>query len=799
MNAKQLYDMGYTDLVSVIPPEAKLSPASKIRPESRGKSPGKRYSSGLWGGYDWINANITRADALQMDADRANVGLRAARYPAIDLDVRDIDLAAVMASMIESYLHTGPVRVGSWPKRLYVFRLAEGAAPFTRLQMFFDGFAEDRHLIEVLGAGQQYVVSGIHPKTGKPYEWRKPLVTPDQLPTLSLSQVSGLLDHLGKAVCDELGLAHDRAGNGLISTRREVNQDGLKATNTEMLQAALKCIPNTNETFPTREDYIRFGYALRGATQDDPGFGLQLYQEWAAKWEGNHNGPNDPERVAADWDRMHAPYELGVDFLIDLARQYGFDSARYEFTAEPAPPPRIGQEDQTPQARYSDVWLKDRFVERFGGRVRFVPQTGKWLAWDKMYWRPDDGRSQTEGLIERTVVDISNQLMREGATAKEIRENTVIAKSITSRRAIDAIHKGASLDRRLIVHATELDTDPYLLGTPAGVVDLRTGEMLEPDPKMLITRSTAVAPIRGACPKWSKFLREATGGDKDLECYLQRMAGYCLTGLTDEHTLFYCWGPGGNGKGVFLNTMEAALGTYAHAASMNTFTAVKSERHPTDLAALAGSRMVLAQEVRAGQEWDEQRIKALTGGDAITARFLFQDEFTYQPGFKLAFSGNHKPKIPNVDEAMRRRIHLIPFVQKPPKKNLKLKEELAAEELPAILAWAIDGAVAWSNEGLKPPACVISATQEYLSEEDAMGRWLNEACELGEGEASASDLYQCWAAWCDRNNEMPGTRKAFGVTLGDRNIHKRKNSDGNIVYTGISLTGEFAVPELEEK
>ena len=164
-----------------------------------------------------------------------------------------------------------------------------------------------------------------------------------------------------------------------------------------------------------------------------------------------------------------------------------------------------------------------------------------------------------------------------------------------------------------------------------------------------------------------------------MQAYLRRIAGYCLTGSVSEHALFFLHGPGGNGKGVLVNTITDISGNYATVASMDTFTASQTDRHPTDMAMLRGARLVTAQETEEGRCWAESKIKSLTGGDPVTARFMRQDFFTYQPTFKLVIVGNHRPGIRNVDDAMRRRLHLIPFTYKPPRPDKDLPERLKAE------------------------------------------------------------------------------------------------------------------------
>ena len=231
-----------------------------------------------------------------------------------------------------------------------------------------------------------------------------------------------------------------------------------------------------------------------------------------------------------------------------------------------------------------------------------------------------------------------------------------------------AVERFAQADRAFAVTSAIWDRDPMLLGTPGGVVDLRTGELRPAAQGDFITKLTAVAPAETAdCPLWLQFLKEATGDDEKLIRFLQQWAGYCLTGDTREHALLFVYGPGGNGKSVWLNTIAGILADYAKNAAMETFTASQNDRHPTDLAMLKGARMVCASETEEGRAWAEVRIKQLTGGDTISARFMRQDFFEFRPQFKLTVIGNHKPLLRNVDDAAKRRFNVVPFTRKPAK------------------------------------------------------------------------------------------------------------------------------------
>ena len=295
------------------------------------------------------------------------------------------------------------------------------------------------------------------------------------------------------------------------------------------------------------------------------------------------------------------------------------------------------------------------------------------------------------------------------------------------------------------------------------------------------------------CPQWLAFLEQVTAGDTGLIRFLKQWCGYCLTGDIGEHALLFAHGPGGNGKGVFINTVAWIMGDYARTAAMDTFVASTNDKHPTELAMLRGARLVTASETEEGRAWAEARIKALTGGDPITARFMRQDFFTFMPQFKLTIIGNHKPVLRNVDEANRRRINMASFVYKPPVKDVKLEEKLRAEG-PGILRWMIEGALDWQKNGLVRPEVVTKATADYFSEQDTVHQWIEEHCDLG---ATQSDtlavLFKNWTDYAISNGEKPGTTKWFSQTLARLGCEAVKNTPGNNGKRGFKGIGVKAV------
>jgi putative DNA primase/helicase len=308
-------------------------------------------------------------------------------------------------------------------------------------------------------------------------------------------------------------------------------------------------------------------------------------------------------------------------------------------------------------------------------------------------------------------------------------------------------------------------------------INLETGEQRPPRREDMSTKSAATKARRMDTPLWNTFLDRITDHNPELTQYLQRVAGYCMTGRTTEHVLFFLYGTGANGKSVFINTISAIWGTYAAVAPMSTFMASHSDQIPNDLAMLRAVRLVVAQETEVGRHWAEARIKSITGGDPITARFMRAEWFTYTPKFKLVIVGNHKPALRNVDEAMRRRIHLVPFtVTIPPAERDKDLFDKLKPEWPGILQWAVDGCLEWQRIGLAPPPAVTGATDEYLADEDATARWIEECCRTG-GQlwGVGARLWDSWKTWSERNNEWTGTRKSFTQELGDRGFPRDRS------------------------
>jgi putative DNA primase/helicase len=423
--------------------------------------------------------------------------------------------------------------------------------------------------------------------------------------------------------------------------------------------------------------------------------------------------------------------------------------------------------------------LASSFSDRYGNDLRYTAAWGRWSVWNGQLWVKD------ETLLTR---DWARGVCSDAAAAAD---GLKARQRISREHTVDAVERLARADRRHAATVDQWDSDPWLLSTPGGIVDLHTGIMRPAKREDYATKITAVAP-GGECPLWLAFLSRVTNGNKDLQDYLQRMCGYALTGMADEQALFFLYGTGANGKSVCMKTIAGVMGGYAMTAPIEMFAASFNDRHPTELARLQGARLVTATEPKEGGRWDEAKIKQLTGGDRIAARYMRQDFFEFTPQCKFLIAGNHKPGLSSVDEAIRGRLKLLPFTVTIPvsERDLGLADKLR-EEWPGILQWGIDGCLAWQLKGLRTPETVRDATDVYLDDEDEISQWIEDRCEKKDSYFTLfKELYDNFTDWCldNRGNVVGDRRKWFSRQLQSHGFESYRNSRER-GFKGIRLKG----------
>lgn len=487
----------------------------------------------------------------------------------------------------------------------------------------------------------------------------------------------------------------------------------------------------------------------------------------------------------------------------------------------PTPTPRASMPALPPPSNYrpTDAGNADRMADRFGERVRWSEgvQGDGYLIWDGLRWAPDTMRQvdRITRLVAEDVVahaDVLDQTLRAAmasasdpptaAEARRINELRQEARvwAAWSRQSEMVGHLKAMqtvVRERIAVRQELLDADVWALNTQTGIVDLTTGASRPHDREAMHTKIAGAGP-HGECPTWLAFLTRIMGGDADMVGFLQRVVGYCLSGSTREQCIFILYGNGSNGKSTFLDTLRAVLGDYVMHARADTF--MRDPRGggiPNDVAALRGARVVTASEPEQGEQLDESLVKEMTGDAAITARFMRGEFFTFTPRFKVLLATNHRPVIRGTDHGIWRRIRLVPFTETiaEAEKDRELPTKLLAER-DGILAWAVDGCLAWQRIGLAPPDAVQVATEDYRTDMDVLGEFMSEMC-IRAGVVKNLDLYEAFSKWQLANGEKPRSHRWLTRALQDRGFKQHANRANGRKWDGLSLR-DGAEPRLRE-
>jgi putative DNA primase/helicase len=433
-----------------------------------------------------------------------------------------------------------------------------------------------------------------------------------------------------------------------------------------------------------------------------------------------------------------------------------------------------------------------RLIRLHKNSIKYCHTFKKWMFWDSHRWKIDG-----DGSAYRFCDDVIREIYAEAGAcvdSKDRQEWANFAIRSDSGRGYRDMLFLASFNKEIAITSEQLDVNSWLLNTQNLTIDLKTFEAREPSRSDFITKSIGTSYDRAAkCPLWIKFIDRIFAGDAELIAYIKRAVGYSLTGSMAEQVFFFCHGDGSNGKSKFLAVLRSLLGDYAKQADFSSFLIQRNEKIRNDLASLAGARVITAIEAEEGSRLSMSVIKAWVGGDPITARFLFGENFTFQPTGKLWLAANNRPAISERNHAAWRRVQLIPFaVTIPEAEQDKELESKLLKELPGILNWALDGLADYLKVGLKTPPAVQVATAKYRKENDSLEEFLSECCDIAKLKVCKNtDLYNAYLNFCGMSGLKALSQTKFSPELNQRPGVSSARTMHGITWTGIDLKEEW--------
>ena len=449
-----------------------------------------------------------------------------------------------------------------------------------------------------------------------------------------------------------------------------------------------------------------------------------------------------------------------------------------------------------PIRSYDDTGNADRFIDRYGNLYKYSYIANKFYIYDGMKWKVDD-KGSIRKLIDEMIESIKNEkvLHSEDVTEEEARE--VFQKYYKKTRGTQAKKNIMNeLMHRRPATPDEFDKDDMLLNVANGYIDLTSRELYKHDINKMFSQITNTDYTEKMQPAvWLDFLNDIFAGDKAVIRYIQKALGYSLTGSTREQIMFILFGKGRNGKSIFVEVISEILGDYSNNMQAKSLMVKKNDNVNTDIARLSKARFVTSSEPNEGFRFDEGLIKQLTGGDKVTARFLYAEEFEYTPKFKIWVSTNHKPIIRGTDDGIWRRLVLIPFdVQIPEEKVDKDLKYKLLREAPAILNWMAEGAYMWMQEGLEMPDKLKAASKAYRTEMDVIEQFIEDECKrVDDGRVKANELYSVYKNWANENNAYKMSNKDFGQKMKEK--FKSKRMTNGMFYLGLEIPNKY--PGLE--
>lgn len=673
----------------------------------------------------------------------------------VDVDVKNgKNGLASLAALEEQYgkLNTPYVQTTGSGGKQYIFRYV---APVGTVNNFmgFDG-------IDIRGKGASATLPPSLHESGMYYEW-------DGSPLWEIKNTKDI------PPCPDFIVEYFKERQEVKEQRIKDRKEHPKEVSADQLESLLSQLKA--DRYDDRDSWLQVGMAIHEATNGSEE-GLALWDDWSAqssKWK--------PQECRKKWDGFYEGGGITVGTLIHMVQ-------------EDNPKPKnenTGNVKHTlSQYETNDAGFADMFCDINDGKVKYNVDRGKWLVWNNTYWKLDKLgtiMNIAKSVAEKYRVEVSS-IEDDTKRAKLLKWATSI-KNVTRMRNMLTL---AEVHPNVATESNQWDADPFILGCENGIVDLTTGEFSENKPEYLVSKSTKVAYDKSAkAPRWEKFLEEVFEGNKDVINFIQKAVGYTLTGSIREQCFFMLIGTGRNGKSVFLKTIIKMLGDYAEISKFSVFERKQGNVNTTGIAKLAGCRITSATEANQGSAgFDEALIKNLTGGEKVADRFLYHEEFDFDPTFKIWLGVNHAPRVRDDSDGFWRRLRMINFPVKfdDAKDDKELDVKLMAE-LPGILNWAIEGCLKWQKEGLTAPAAIMNVVSEYRDSNDRLAPFIAE-CLVADthGCVYADDVWKAYTHW---TREM-GLKmyQIVDTTSFHAQMTKRYGKmeiDGRKAYKGVSL------------
>ena len=451
-----------------------------------------------------------------------------------------------------------------------------------------------------------------------------------------------------------------------------------------------------------------------------------------------------------------------------------------------------------PIRSYDDTGNADRFIDRYGNLYKYSYIANKFYIYDGMKWKIDD-KGSIRKLIDEMIESIKDEKIIHGDDVTEEEAREFFQKYYKKTRGTQAKKNIMNeLMHRRPATPDDFDRDDMLINVANGYIDLTSRELYKHDINKMFSQITNTDYTEKMQPAvWLDFLNDIFAGDQEVIRYIQKALGYSLTGSTREQIMFILFGKGRNGKSIFVEVISEILGDYSNNMQAKSLMVKKNDNVNTDIARLSKARFVTSSEPNEGFRFDEGLIKQLTGGDKVTARFLYAEEFEYTPKFKIWVSTNHKPIIRGTDDGIWRRLVLIPFdVQIPEEKVDKDLKYKLLREAPAILNWMAEGAYMWMQEGLAMPEKLKEAVQKYRNEMDTLGQFIEDCCKVDKNSSEkVSNLHQAYKTWS--NDNLTSTKvlgmKSFSQKMEERFV-KESRRDANY-FIGIEIDNKKSFEE----